>query len=109
MVALRVAVITRWLENMYQSETYRSGSWFWTSYFVNKLFWNLPFGETIQVDWPEISSYTDPNEQWRGWLEKEVGRQNRDWGWRTVPGNYKKVEIKFRNKLDASLFALTFA
>lgn len=74
-----------------------------------QLWWKLMPGFEIIVPWPkgwteldhlgtQISS-NDPNDHYRPWLEKHVGRQHLDWDWkmrevRVVEGD--QLIIKFR-------------
>lgn len=73
--------------------------------------WRWMPGETITVKWPvpwEVVSYlpdgskvttltADPNDLYRPWLEKNVGKQRWDWNWalRTVDN---RLTIKVRKK-----------
>ena len=63
------------------------------------LFWKYGRGPTITVVWPvgwvvlhvfpdgsqTSAESADPNDHYRPWLEKNVGRQNRDWMWKIGP------------------------
>jgi hypothetical protein len=75
------------------------------------LFWKYGRGPTITVAWPcgpvevqlgqcaaVLKESADPNDHYRPWLEKNVGRQNRDWAWRCCDNNCaeNKLTIKFR-------------
>ena len=76
---------------------------------ISKLYWKLPFGESIEVAWPKSNPQTnDPNEQWRPWLEENVGQQHLDWAWRISRHRSLYVQIKFRKKIYASQFILMF-
>lgn len=68
------------------------------------LWWALMPGDTVTLPWPRgwtdldhlgtqvLSS--DPNDHYRPWLEKNVGRHGWDWNWRVaLDGN---LIIKFR-------------
>jgi len=72
------------------------------------LFWKYGKGPTIKVKWPvgwteqdhlgnQIES-ADPNHHYRPWLEKNVGKQNRDWVWGLRDNNAaeNRLTIKFR-------------
>lgn len=70
--------------------------------------WDWSLGATHQ----EIFS-ADPNDHYRPWLEKNVGRQGWDWNWRigqvaTRPEESDTVLIKFRKARadSAMMFAL---
>jgi len=62
------------------------------------LFWRYGRGPTITVKWPvgpvsvpngdntgTLTESADPNDHYRPWLEKNVGKQNRDWMWKIGP------------------------
>lgn len=60
----------------------------------------------------------DPNDHWRPWLEKHVGKQEWDWNWRLgriaafgSPAGYDTIEIKFRKAKapQATLFRLKYS
>ena len=92
---------------------------------IDETWWGFMPGEIVTVKWPsgelEITpdhplwdwsigpdSYrvnsADPNEWYRPWLEKHVGRQGWDWNWRIAPvalGCYSpgdRLVIKLRKK-----------
>jgi len=50
----------------------------------------------------------EPNEHYRPWMEKNIGRQGIDWDWalHSVVGN--TIEITFIRSDDAILFELTW-
>lgn len=79
------------------------------------LFWKYGKGPTVTVKWPvgpieEVDPVdgtisADPNDHYRPWLEKNVGKQNRDWMWKIGPTaadngfgtrGYDTLLIKFR-------------
>jgi hypothetical protein len=76
------------------------------------LFWKYGSGPTITVAWPvgwvvlhvfpdgsqTSAESADPNDHYRPWMEKNVGRQHRDWAWRCCDNNCaeNKLTIKFR-------------
>lgn len=87
--------------------------------FIEGLWWKLVPGTTVTVKWPvgwavlhddgqggQVSTESaDPNDHYRPWLEKYVGRQGWDWQWRMgsfVADNGKgtrgvdSLKIKFR-------------
>lgn len=49
---------------------------------ISALWWKLMPGTTATVKWPVSHESADPNEMYRPWLEKHVGRQGWDWDWR---------------------------
>jgi hypothetical protein len=80
--------------------------------FVNKIWWHLMPGVTVKVKWPtgwvvlhestdgsrvSVDS-ADPNDHYRPWMEKNVGRQGWDWDWcmRDNDVNENRLTIKFR-------------
>lgn len=83
------------------------------------LWWSLMPGVTATVAWPKgwtkpdhlgnQFESVDPNDHWRPWLEKNVGRQNWDWGWR-INISTNSVDIKFRrdHKAKMSMFLLKY-
>lgn len=80
-----------------------------------RFYWKFVPGEVIAVKWPsgwvvlhedadggKVSTESaDPNDHYRPWLEKNVGRQGIDWQWR-VAESFWEIEdltilhIKFR-------------
>jgi len=94
---------------------------------VHALWWRFVPGETITVTWPtgwavlnddtqggttQVLS-SDPNDHFRPWLEKNVGKQGWDWNWRISQvgdgtSNMGCLDIKFRKSKAkwASLFLL---
>lgn len=75
------------------------------------LFWKYGKGPTISVKWPVgpisvpngdntgmLTESADPNDHYRPWLEKNVGKQNRDWVWGLRDNNVteNRLTIKFR-------------
>jgi hypothetical protein len=62
---------------------------------IQRLYWWLFGGQTINVKWPSgwvvlhedpyggvvSTDSADPNDHYRPWLEKNVGKQGRDWDW----------------------------
>lgn len=90
------------------------------------LWWRFAAGPEISVRWPSgwvvldempdgsttSTQSADPNDHFRPWLEKNVGRQGWDWNWRhhiVATDNEiidDQVIIKFRKKhQDAALIA----
>lgn len=82
--------------------------------FLGDLWWNFVPGPVVTVKWPRgwtrvdeqghSCESADPNDHWRSWLEKNVGRQNWDWGWRVNIG-HNAVDIKFRRAHSSKLTA----
>lgn len=91
-------------------------------------------GKTVNVKWPVgeleitpdhplwdcsvgpacyIVNSADPNEHYRPWLEKHVGRQGWDWDWRIAPlgsGSFSpgdRLNIKLRKKKAHLATAIT--
>lgn len=79
------------------------------------IWWKFLPGTNIDIDWPAgyvggVGIYSaDPNEHFRPWLEKNVGRQYLDWDWKMGATN-DKITIKFRigKKAMATAFLLVF-
>jgi hypothetical protein len=77
---------------------------------VNRLFWEIPFGDTIELRWPKTRDIADTNELMRPWLEENVGLQGFDWDWKVkFKGGDLKIDLKFRKKVYASQFVLIFS
>ena len=99
------------------------GEWlFWHADSLGEwLFWKYGKGPTIKVKWPVGwvllhqnpdgsavgTESADPNDHFRPWLEKNVGKQNRDWMWKIGPAaadngsgtrGYDTLLIKFSRK-----------
>lgn len=67
-------------------------------------------GTTIKVKWPvgevrikqeqsgiwDYVRSADPNDHYRPWLEKYVGKQGWDWNWKLDPHGFDSLIIKFR-------------
>jgi hypothetical protein len=87
--------------------------------FIKGLWWRFMPGAEIEVPWPtgwtepepapgggfiQFES-SDPNDHYRPWLEKNVGRQGWDWEWRigqiaTTTGARDTILIKIRRKKE---------
>jgi hypothetical protein len=104
---------------------------------VQAVWWKFTRGDIIEMPWPNglIVHYiidgskvefmsSDPNDHFRPWLEKNVGKQGWDWDWRhkvvdtmITPGYENETAskdtllIKFRkkHKEKAFLFKLKFS
>lgn len=90
--------------------------------FIESLWWKWVPGTTITVKWPTgqvdlrdrpgiLTSWesADPNDHYRPWLEKNIGRQGRDWQWSigTIKDTDDTLLIKIRKKHEhAALVAL---
>ena len=96
----------------------------WMPYGLNikdKLWWRFMPGVVINVKWPtglvkvgpshrdgwcglgpyfEYIDSADPNDHYRPWLEKNVGRQGWDWDWGLVNNDpsENRITIKIRKK-----------
>lgn len=57
--------------------------------------WDWTLGSTLQEGFS-----ADPNDHYRPWLEKHVGKQGWDWNWGLYGNNAaeNKLRIKFRKK-----------
>lgn len=62
------------------------------------------FKVRCSVAWPSTSRSADPNDFYRAWLEKNVGKYGIDWGW-TVGAN-DNLHIFFKDSKKATLFLL---
>ena len=63
----------------------------------SRLYWRYRAGTTVVLPWPRLvwldyedtvgcsRETSDPNDHYRPWLEKHVGRQGWDWEWEYVP------------------------
>jgi hypothetical protein len=75
------------------------------------IFWRYGRGPSITVQWPVgpvevpngdnagvLTESADPNDHYRPYLEKNVGKQNRDWVWGLRDNNAaeNRLTIKFR-------------
>jgi len=82
----------------------------------NSLWWKLMPGTTVKVKWPvgwavvnddgqggQVSvESADPNDHYRPWMEKNVGKQGWDWDWSMVDNDIaaNQITIKFRRKKE---------
>lgn len=98
-------------ENVVKWEIHYRFGWY------DALWWRFMPGSIIEVPWPtgwtepepapgggfiQFES-ADPNDHYRPWLEKHVGKQGWDWNWRigtiaTQTGMTDTLVIKFRTK-----------
>lgn len=95
--------------------------------FKEKLWWRLMPGKAITVRWPTgwvvlhddgqggqtSTESADPNDHYRPWLEKYVGRQKWDWDWGMANTDVidNTLTIKFRKSKEKyiSYFLLQYA
>jgi hypothetical protein len=82
--------------------------------FRDKLWWRFMPGVVINVKWPDgwvvlhespdgsmVSTRSaDPNDHYRPWMEKNVGRQKWDWDWGMANNDVSdnRLTIKIRQK-----------
>jgi hypothetical protein len=50
----------------------------------------------------------EPNQYYRSWLEKHIGRQYKDWNWDISGTDIDYLEIYFKKEEDGLLFELTW-
>lgn len=72
--------------------------------FFEFIYWRLPFGAIVTVDWPTASC---PDKNWRPWLEENLGRQGYKWNWRMSLTKVDCIDIRFLSRKMASYFILT--
>lgn len=95
--------------------------------FKEKLWWRFIPGETVKVKWPDgwtkaepapgggwiQQESSDPNDHYRPWLEKHVGRQGWDWNWgmadNDVTENKLTIKIRRKHARFASMITLLWA
>ena len=92
----------------------------------DKLWWLLMPGTVINVRWPvgtarvpngdnagTLTESADPNDHYRPWLEKHVGKQGWDWQWgmANTDASENRLTIKIRRKYAdyATLAALRWS
>jgi hypothetical protein len=97
-----------------------------------KIWWRFVPGEIINVKWPSgdivvdhndprwqdmggavwvnLGFSSDPNDHYRPWLEKNVGRQGWDWNWgmaaRDALDNQLTIKIRRKHAVYATMLAL---
>ena len=63
--------------------------------------------------WVDLGFSADPNDHYRWWLEKNVGRQGWDWDWdlkdRDVTENLLTIKVKQNKAEYASIIALRWS
>jgi len=92
-----------------------------------KLWWRFMPGVIINVQWPRgwvilhehpdgstvSAESADPNDHYRPWLEKNVGRQGWDWNWGVAgtDASENRLTIKIRQKFQdrATIAALKWS
>ena len=83
---------------------------------IEKLWWYFMPGVVINVKWPTgyvvlnempdgstVSTFSaDPNDHYRPWLEKNVGKQGWDWNWGmgNEDATKNRLTIKFRKSKE---------
>ena len=96
--------------------------------FVNRVWWRLMPGTTFKVKWPVgaiIEEFedqyktngslfsSDPNEHYRPFLEKYVGRQGWDWDWAMIDTditeNLLTVKLRRGKEKYATLLAMRWS
>ena len=102
---------------------------------LNRLWWRFMPGVTVKVRWPageivvnhddprwvdwggavwvNLGFSADPNDHYRWWLEKHVGRQGWDWDWtmadNDIATNQLTIKIRRQHASWASYIALRWA
>lgn len=99
-----------------------------------KLWWRFVPGTIVNVRWPVgevvinesmpqwdwtigpgryIVNSADPNDHYRPYLEKHVGRQKRDWDWgmadRDATDNRLTIKIRRKHEKHATIIAMMWA
>ena len=91
--------------------------------FWEKIWWRFMPGVIINVRWPagqvkvgqfQYLDSSDPNDHYRPWLEKHIGKQGWDWNWGlgihdvSYDMSETRLTIKIRNKhkLYATIIAM---
>ena len=94
----------------------------------DKLWWRFMPGVVINVQWPNgpivkefIDQYktdeqwlsADPNDHYRPWMEKYVGKQGWDWNWgvclKDVSENRLTIKIRRKHEKYATIAALRWS
>jgi hypothetical protein len=102
---------------------------------VNKLWWRLMPGVTVKVKWPtgnivvdhddprwqdmggavwvDLGFSSDPNDHYRPWMEKNIGRQGWDWDWamadNDVAANQLTIKVRRKYQEHAIMLALKWS
>ena len=94
---------------------------------LNKIWWHLMPGVTVKVKWPkgwvvlhdspegsQVSvDSADPNDHYRPWMEKNVGRQGWDWDWcmrdNDITENRLTVKVRQRYANYATIIAMRWS
>jgi hypothetical protein len=85
-----------------------------------KLWWQFMPGVVINVRWPvgeirikqeesNIWDYVrsaDPNDHYRPWLEKNVGKQGRDWNWGMANNDASENRLTIKIRKSKSNYAV---
>jgi len=94
----------------------------WYSW-TNSIWWRFVPGVEVKVKWPVgwtrpddhgvSTNSADPNDHYRPWMEKHVGRQNIDWQWdlrdNDCADNTLTIKIRTGKKDQASIIALMWS
>ena len=88
------------INRLFNDKTMPSGLGFW-----QKLWWKFVSGPVIDIKWPsgnivwfDMGFSTNPNDHYRWYLEKHIGRQGWDWQWGMSKHNIDYITIKVRQK-----------
>ena len=102
---------------------------------INKLWWRFMPGVVFKVRWPtgnivvdhddprwqdmggavwvDLGFSSDPNDHYRPWMEKNIGRQGWDWDWcmtdNDIAANQLTIKLRSRHAPQATLIALRWA
>lgn len=94
---------------------------------VQKLWWWLVPGVIINVKWPKgwvvlhedsdgscvSTESADPNDHYRPWMEKNVGKQGWDWNWgladRDATDNRLTIKIRRKHAKYATIAAMRWS
>jgi hypothetical protein len=85
--------------------------------YINKLWWRFMPGVTFDVAWPRgwiildedqdggknECETSDPNDHYRPWLEKHVGKQGWDWDWRVGSSQYASQYVDSDSTIETRL------
>lgn len=92
-----------------------------------KLWWRFVPGTIVNVKWPKgwvvlhqdadgskvSAESADPNDHYRPYLEKYVGKQKRDWDWgmadRDATDNRLTIKIRRKHEKYATILAIMWA
>jgi hypothetical protein len=95
--------------------------------FSKWFYWNVVPGQSVIVKWPSgwavlyedqdggkvSADSSDPNDHYRPWLEKHVGRQGIDWQWDIAPyrdgDSFLEIKVRFGKMKYASMIAMMWS